>query len=693
MASRSRKTSTSASAKPRPGSSAEVYANLVENCTDGIIAFDRDLCIRVWNRGMCVLTGLRRDQCVGEPVTAVVGALGLRNVDDALHAALQGKSDHPRVLSINEAQTGEQRTVEATIHPISNHEDRIVGGMILVRDVTSGQSLQRELVESERKHRRRFMHSAEAILILDREGRYIDANPAVCELTGYTRKELLGMRISALSIPGERPPARDWFRNLVRVGTSRAERVVRRKDGLLVHTEVHAIDLGDGTFQVSIRDISERRASEERLHETLQRLRFHIERMPLGYIGWSANMEVLVWNPACEQIFGWSAREMLGRRWDVIVPDSVKPRVAKIIDDLLGGDISSHSINRNIRKDGTVITCEWFNTPLRDSSGTISGAASMVHDVTERTLAESQRQHAQKMESLGVLTRGIAHDFGNLLTVVRGNLTLLENLPNLPKKARAYVDLISEAAMKGSDLTEHMLTFARTGRHNPQLSNLNDIVREALKLVGTSFTGKVKTDVRLDDNITAILVDRSQIEQVIMNLCLNAHQAMRGAGTISIRARQSYFGPADIAQCLPHDDPKPATRVELVVADDGDGIAQGTISRIFDPFYTTKTTGHGLGLSAVLGILKQHASHVVTKSTPGHGASFHIYFPIPNPIESQGSCAISNPSRDGSSADRTTPKKRVKATAAATTPRRKPASKSKSSVKKTKTATKRRTKR
>ncbi|NOT00764.1 MAG: PAS domain S-box protein [Phycisphaerales bacterium] len=615
--------------KARPGASIAtrpLERLAVEQCHEGMALFDHDGRVVIWNDRLAEMTGRTARSCIGRPLA---GALEQAGIADAggVAAALSGIDVSPRRGELR-SPDGRVVTVELMIRPVRDHASRVVGGSVLVGVVPDAAEVHRAVVESERIHRQRFTDSPDAILVLDRNGRYVDANPAVCRLTGYSHDELMTGSLGAIWFPGEHPSAAQWFAGLVASGVSRAERSIRHKDGTRVHVEVHAVAVDDGTYQVSIRDIAERRAAEERLYEALQRLRFHVDRMPLGYIGWSNEMVFVEWNPACERIFGWTAEEILGRRWDVLVPEHALGPVAEIIDRLLAGDTSSHSINENLRKDGTIITCEWFNTPLKDSEGRLSGAASMVHDVSQRQLAESQLREAQRLESLGVLTRGIAHDFGNLLTVIQGGLTLINRRRDTSHEVRAHLELVDGAARKAADLTDHLLAFSRTGRHNPQRSNLNDIIRNAMVLVRSSLAESVHVELQLDDAIREIEVDRGQIEQILLNLCINAAQAMPSGGAVTIATGPSRITAAEAARCMPMDQPAWGPRVELRVTDTGCGMDEAVIRRIFDPFFTTKTEGHGLGLSAVLGILKQHGAHVLTESSPRKGTTFRIFFPV-----------------------------------------------------------------
>lgn len=618
---------TKASAKSKSAGSTDWHRLFVDQAQEGMVVFDDELRIRVWNAAMVRMTGLAEDDCIGESAAEVFAAAGVAEAEDSMAKALRGESDTLVPLAFHTDDDQQAQSYEASYYPIAGGAEGTMAGMVVIRDVTRRPGLE-ELTESERKHRLRFMHAADAILVIDRNGRYIDANPAASKLLGYSRDEFLNLSVPALSLPAERAGARKRFGKLLGTGVSRRERVIQRKDGTHVHVEAHAMHLGDGTIQTTVRDITERKEAEEHLHQVLQRLRFHIERMPLAYIVWTTDMRVAEWNPACERIFGWTAEKANGKNWMELVPESAEPQVRRVVSELLAGDTSSQWVSDNIRADGSIITCEWFNTPLRDSGGDIIGLASMVQDVTEREAAEVQLRQAQKLESLGTLTRGIAHDFGNLLMVVMGNLALLQNRPDVSEAAREHLSLIEEAATKASDLTAHLLAFARTGRHNPERADLNNLVTESLKLVRASLAPNVRVTVDLDEEIPEFRVDRSQVEQVLLNLCLNAGQAMADGGTITIQTHHKQLTSKELRRCVPQENRRPGPRIALVVRDTGHGMDETTISRMFDPFFSTRIEGHGLGMAAVLGILKQHEAHIVTDSAPGKGTTFTIYFPI-----------------------------------------------------------------
>jgi signal transduction histidine kinase len=251
----------------------------------------------------------------------------------------------------------------------------------------------------------------------------------------------------------------------------------------------------------------------------------------------------------------------------------------------------------------------------------------MAMDVSEREEMEAQLRNAQRLESLGVLAGGVAHDFNSSLMVILGNTALLRSLKGLPAKAHEYIELVEEASFRAKDFINHLLAYARTGRHRPHATDLNTVVQSVLTLVRSSIGRHHRLERKLAKQPPMILADPGQLEQVILNLCLNADQALSGEGIIEISTGVTTLTTKRAARCIPHGSPA-GRYVQLVVRDNGSGMDRATTARIFDPFFTTKTGGHGLGLAAVLGILRQHNACVLVDSAVGKGTKMHVFFPL-----------------------------------------------------------------
>ena len=507
---------------------------------------------------------------------------------------------------------------------------------ISLRDTSEETIAERTLKQAVETYRSLVQLCHAAVISADGNDRIVSWNPAAELMFGYSETETIGHLVTMLIPQRLRRKHVARFKQHAKAAIDESfsrslETIAVRKDGTEFAIEVNvAVGLRneEKVFVAVMRDISEHREVVERLNDALQRLRFHIERMPLGYIVWDADFRVTEWNPAAEKIFGYRKVEALGKTaHELIVPPDVKATVDKIFAALLKGDPSSHSSNANVRADGSRLTCEWFNTPLRDSQGRIHGVASMIMDLSEREALEAQLRNTQKLESLGVLASGVAHDFNSSLTVILGNTALVKSTECLPPKVYRYLEAVEVAGFRAKDFIDHLLAYARTGRHKPQPTNLNAVVESALTFVRSSIDQRHELKSRLAKQLPTILADHSQVEQVILNLCLNADQALPAAGELLISTRVVRLSSVRASKCVP-DIPTPGQFVELRVSDNGCGMDTETVQRIFDPFFTTKTEGHGLGLASVLGILRQHKAVAYVDSTVGTGTNMHIYFPV-----------------------------------------------------------------
>jgi len=400
--------------------------------------------------------------------------------------------------------------------------------------------------------------------------------------------------------------------------------------------EIHYLE----TFaqQCTIALISARQLEE--LRDTTRRLAFHINRMPLGYIAQDEEFRIVEWNPAAERIFGWSAEEAMGKHpFELFVPPEVQPHVSDLWSKLREGDESSgDSVGPGLRKDGTTIHCEWFRTPLRDATGAMTGLLTLVHDVTEKTKLEKQLQTAQKMESVGTLAGGIAHDFNNSLTGIIGFGELLRMRMAGDPQALHDLDEILRCAERAATLTRQLLTFARRQVMEHVNLNLSTLVADLTKLIGKVVGEHIEVKTSLEKNVPTISADRGQLEQVLMNLCLNARDAMPDGGRLVVDTEDVNLDEEYVRENLYM---KTGRYALLTVSDTGVGMDEKTCDRVFEPFFTTKgpDKGTGLGLAMVYGIVKQHGGFIHLYSEPGKGTAFKVYFPA---IEAQPDAVPTN---------------------------------------------------
>ena len=356
------------------------------------------------------------------------------------------------------------------------------------------------------------------------------------------------------------------------------------------------------------------------LRASEKQLKLQFDHMPVGSIVWDNNFVVQNWNPAAETIFGYSAAEATGRSaYQLIVPAEAESDVKAVWQRLEQGDNAVYSLNKNITKNGALITCEWINAPCMGSDGKISGVVSMVQDATKRLEHEKEQLKMEKLESLGVLAGGIAHDFNNILTGIIGNISFAQMFLDSSHKSSKPLAEAAKASQRAGELARQLLTFARGGEPVKKVTSVERIVNEAVSLMLRG--SNVRADVYVSEALHAIEADEGQISQVFNNIILNAAQAMPGGGTLTVSADNETLG-SENRLALPA-----GSYVRIVFSDQGCGITGNDLQRIFDPYYSTKTTGTGLGLASAHSIVSRHGGTIAVSSVAGQGTTFSVYLP------------------------------------------------------------------
>jgi PAS domain S-box-containing protein len=347
---------------------------------------------------------------------------------------------------------------------------------------------------------------------------------------------------------------------------------------------------------------------------------------------WGMTLDGVVtsWNTGAEHMFGYSRQEMAGASVaGVALPG---PILADTLDALRAGEPAVRTEGSCARKDNTLVELAYIISPIRDDGGTVTGAAAVARDVTERNRAEADRralehrlQQSERLESLGQLASGIAHDFNNLLAAIMNYAAFAEQTTQNPA-VRADVQQVQSAAERAARLTRQLLTFARREPTQPQPLDLNEVVDDMHNLLSRSIGTHIELTLELAAVLPAIQADRGQLEQVLLNLAINARDAMPGGGTLTIKTESAEL---DQAYAGAHPGARPGRHVELTVADTGTGMSAEVISHIFDPFFTTKPEdqGTGLGLSTVYGIVAGAGGSISVESAEGAGTTFRLYFP------------------------------------------------------------------
>lgn len=500
----------------------------------------------------------------------------------------------------------------------------------VTRDVDDWKRAEEALLESERRYKDLFDNSTDLIYTHDVAGNFTSINEAVTRLLGYSPEECLKLNVKHLIHPDYLPPGQDTFDSkLARVVEKSGpyEIASRAKDGRLVWLEVtnRLIKLDGKTVGVhgTARDVTERKeADAER-----SRLVTAIEQAGETILVTDPTGKIIYVNPAFEVTTGYTREEAIGKNpriWKSGHQD--KAFYSHMWNTLLNGDVwRGRFVNR--RKDGTLFEENATISPIRDETARIVNFVAVKRDITSELVLQKQLVQAQKMEAIGTLAGGMAHDFNNLLQAILGYSDLL-----LMRKARTdpeyqKVRIIRQAARDGADLVSRILTFSRRAESKPRPVDLNEEIRRAEKLLRRTVPKMIEIRLELADNLNIIDGDPGQMEQMLLNLAVNAQHAMPKGGLLLISTRNVSLTDENL---LTHLGISLGRYVLVTVTDTGTGMEPEVVDRIFEPFFTTKNDleGTGLGLAMVHGIVTQHGGHIRCYSEPGRGTTFKIYFPV-----------------------------------------------------------------
>ena len=487
----------------------------------------------------------------------------------------------------------------------------------------------------------------DALVAVNQQGVIVQVNSQTEALFAYTRDELIGQKIEVLVPERQRTQhhlhRKEFYASpkIRRMGSGLDLRGLRR-DGTEFPVEISLspIGTGDGMIVLSaIRDISDRKRIEEELrraHEELDRrkgreLRDSQNRLALivdssqdAIIGKNLDGIVTHWNKGAEQMYGYAAQEMIGRPITALCPKDRVDEIPGILDKIRRGERVEYFESVRITKDGRRVNVSISVSPIRDTDGRVVGASAIARNITAQKKIEDQLRQSQKMEAVGRLAGGVAHDFNNLLGIVTACTELLR--ARADAESIEYLDNVREAAKRGAALTRQLLAFSRRQPVPPQVLDLNQRLTEVSKLLRPLMGDDVEV-VLLPRTPTAVVeADAGQLDQIVMNLAVNARDAMPQGGKLIIETGVFDF---DEGFAREHPPLVAGRYVMLAVSDNGSGMDEATRARVFEPFYTTKETGKGtgLGLATVYGIVKQGGGHIYVYSELERGTTFKIYLP------------------------------------------------------------------
>jgi PAS domain S-box-containing protein len=476
------------------------------------------------------------------------------------------------------------------------------------------------------QHSRIFETSLDLILVTDRRGLFKRVSPSSKAILDYEPEEMVGHVAIDFIHPDDLEPTRNEMR------LARRGREIRNFETRYVHKDGHAVRLTwtgvwSETEQLHFfigRDMTAQKLLEVAERSAKEMLTAVIDASPVAIVCLAPDRNVLVWSRAAEQIFGYTAEETSNRPY-MLVPPGHETEYDDLFTRAMAGETLRDIRVKRRRKDGSLVDIS-FDAAAMFDAGKVKAVAYALSDITERNKLEQQLRQSQKMDAIGQLTGGVAHDFNNVLAVITGTIDILaDGVVDKPELA-TIARLISEAADRGAELTGRLLAFARRQPLQPRKTDVRRAVTEAASLLRPTLGEQVEIEWRLQEDAWPALVDPAQLVTAVLNLAVNARDAMPDGGKLTIESGNAVL---DEVYANEHSEVAPGAYVKVAVSDTGPGIPAEIRERVFEPFFTTKDVGKGtgLGLSMVYGFVKQSGGHIKLYSEEGHGTTFKIYLP------------------------------------------------------------------
>jgi PAS domain S-box-containing protein len=608
------------------------YAVTLSSIGDAVIATDDRAQIGFLNPVAAALTGWSQQEAVGKPLDEVFRVINEQTRQKAENPAVKvlrqgiviGLANHTSLL----ARDGREIPIEDCGAPIIDDKGAVAGAVLVFHDVTERRRSEKALI----LFRALLDRTNDGIEVVDpATGRFLDVNEKVCLAHGYTRAEYLTLGVTDVeeTIP-------DWssftpqLDELRRLGSLIYEGRHRRKDGSTFPVEVNVnyVHLDREYLVAVVRDTSERKRAEETLRQAEEKYRSIFDNAIEGIFQSTPQGRFVTANPALARMLGYSGPdELVNAITDVagqLYVDAGRRAVfTRLVEER--GWVQGFECQL-YRKDGSKIWVSLSTRVARDAQGRPLFYEGTVEEITERKRLEEQFLQAQKMEAVGQLAAGVAHDFNNLLTAISGYSEMALAQLHRGDPLAEPIAAIQKAGERAATLTRQLLVFSRKQILQPQLTDLGALVKELAKMLQRLIGEDIELAVVSEPGLGLVEVDPSQFEQVVMNLAVNARDAMPRGGKLTIETRN-----VELDAACSQTDPgvTPERYVLLVVRDTGHGMDEATRARIFEPFFTTKEVGRGtgLGLAVVHGVVRQSGGHIEVSSAAGHGTTLTIYIP------------------------------------------------------------------
>lgn len=613
------------------------FHSLLDNVHLAAVGLNREGRVAYVNPYFLQLTGYTLDEILGKDWFETFIPERYRPAVSTIFAELLQEWRHPRYGNPILTKSGAERLIAWNNTLLLDTEGNPVGTMSIGEDITEKRQMEEMLRESEERYRTIFETTSTANAIIEEDATVSLVNKGVEELFGYSREEIEGKKKWMDFIHPDDVPRLWEYHRLRRQepkaapGSYECRGIDREGNVKDLYVRVAMIP---GTMRsvVSLLDITARKRMEEELRHLKEFNEGIVQGIAEGLLLEDVDGIITFVNPALEELLGYTAAELVGWHWRKIVPPEEQQRVQDQVRQRPAGVSSTYETQLQ-RKDGSRVPVLISARPLFENSAFV-GVLTAVTDLTEykkgeeeQHRLEEQLRQAQKMEAIGQLAGGVAHEFNNLLTVVLGNTELaMSELPPADPLYKRF-SAIHNAAMRGARLTQQLLAYSRRQILQPRLLDVNAVVRDFVEMAGRLIGVDITLQLALAPELKLVQADPGALQHVLMNLVVNARDAMPEGGTLHIRTAQVLL---DETHCQSHPEAQPGEYVRLTVADTGVGMDENTKNHLFEPFFTTKGVGKGtgLGLPMTYGIVKEHGGFIEVFSQVGEGTRIEVYLPV-----------------------------------------------------------------